>query len=385
MTRKAITLAGLAVGVVLVTQCKAQVPQNGPSQRSPTPGAILGKVGAETVAEGLVHPWALAFLPDGRILVTERPGRLRIVDRQGKLSQPLGGVPRVQAQGQGGLLDVAIDPAFEENRLVYLSFSEPGEGGAGTAVARGRLGEGGLEDVTVIYRQQPKVQGSAHFGSRLVFANDGKLFITQGDRQAYREQAQNLKSGLGKLVRINPDGSIPEDNPFVGKSEARPEIYSYGHRNMQGAALHPETGRLWTLEHGARGGDELNHPEPGKNYGWPVITYGRDYSGASIGEGTAKEGMEQPVYYWDPVIAPSGAVWYTGDKYSGWKGSLFVGSLQPGGLVRLVIQDGRVTREERYLHELGDRIRDVRQGPDGFLYLVTDGGKGRVLRVVPKG
>jgi glucose/arabinose dehydrogenase len=385
MTRKAITLAGLAVGVVLVTQCKAQVPQNGPSLRSPTPGAILGKVGAETVAEGLVHPWALAFLPDGRILVTERPGRLRIVDRQGKLSQPLGGVPRVQAQGQGGLLDVAIDPAFEENRLVYLSFSEPGEGGAGTAVARGRLSEGRLDDVTVIYRQQPKVQGSAHFGSRLVFANDGKLFITQGDRQAYREQAQNLKSGLGKLVRINPDGSIPEDNPFVGKSEARPEIYSYGHRNMQGAALHPETGRLWTLEHGARGGDELNHPEPGKNYGWPVITYGRDYSGASIGEGTAKEGMEQPVYYWDPVIAPSGAVWYTGDKYSGWKGSLFVGSLQPGGLVRLVIQDGRVTREERYLHELGDRIRDVRQGPDGFLYLVTDGGKGRVLRVVPKG
>ncbi len=385
MTRKAITLAALALGTVLVAQCKAQVPQNGPSQRSPTPNAILGKVGAETVAEGLVHPWALAFLPDGRILVTERPGRLRIVDRKSGLSQPLGGVPQVQAQGQGGLLDVAIDPAFEENRLVYLSYSEPGEGGAGTAVARGRLGEGRLEDVTVIYRQQPKVQGSAHFGSRLVFTTDGKLFVTQGDRQAYREQAQDLGSGLGKLVRINPDGSIPDDNPFVGKSGARPEIYSYGHRNMQGAAIHPETGRLWTLEHGARGGDELNHPEPGKNYGWPVITYGRDYSGVSIGEGTAKDGMEQPVYYWDPVIAPSGAVWYTGDKYPGWKGSLFVGSLQPGALVRLVIQDGRVTREERYLHELGDRIRDVQQGLDGFLYVVTDEGNGRVLRVVPKG
>jgi glucose/arabinose dehydrogenase len=385
MTRKAITLAVLTLGAVLVTQCKAQVPQNGQWQRSPTPSPILGKVGAETVVQGLEHPWALAFLPDGRLLVTERPGRLRIVDRQGRLSQPLGGVPRVQAQGQGGLLDVAIDPEFEKSRLVYISFSEPGEGGAGTAVARGRLGEGGLEDVTVIYRQQPKVQGSGHFGSRLVFATDGKLFVTQGDRQAYREQAQDLGSGLGKLVRINLDGSIPDDNPFVGKSGARPEIYSYGHRNLQGAALHPETGRLWTVEHGARGGDELNHPEPGRNYGWPVITYGRDYSGASIGEGTAKEGMEQPVYYWDPVIAPSGAAWYTGDKYPGWKGSLFVGSLQPGALVRLTVENGRVTGEERYLSELGDRIRDVQQGSDGFLYVVTDEGNGRVLRVVPKG
>jgi glucose/arabinose dehydrogenase len=229
------------------------------------------------------------------------------------------------------------------------------------------------------------VEGNGHFGSRLVFAEDGTLFVTQGDRQGYREQAQNLESGIGKLVRINPDGSIPKDNPFVGKSGARPEIYSYGHRSMQAAALHPETGRLWTVEHGARGGDELNHPEAGKNYGWPVITYGRDYSGASIGEGTAKAGMEQPVYYWDPVIAPSGAVWYTGDEYPGWKGSLFVGSMQPGALVRLVVENGKVTTEERYLGELGDRIRDVQQGPDGMLYVVTDEGDGRVLRVVPKG
>jgi glucose/arabinose dehydrogenase len=378
-------LLAFLVMAPLLTHCQAQEPQNGPSQRSPTPKSIAGKVGAETVARGLEHPWALAFLPDGRILVTERPGRLRIVEKGGQLSKPLGGVPQVVAQGQGGLLDVAIDPDFEKNRLVYLSYAEPGEGGAGTAVARGQLGEGRLEDVKVIYRQQPKVEGNGHFGSRLVFSSDGKLFITQGDRQAYREQAQNLSSGLGKLIRINPDGSIPDDNPFVGKSGARPEIYSYGHRSMQAAALHPETGQLWTVEHGARGGDELNHPEAGKNYGWPVITYGRDYSGASIGEGTAKEGMEQPVYYWDPVIAPSGAVWYTGDKYPGWTGSLFVGCMQPGALVRLAVENGRVTSEERYLGELGNRIRDVQQGPDGLLYVVTDEDDGRVLRVVPKG
>ena len=384
MARGAAMLPFLAL-MPLVAQCQAQVPQAGPSQRSPTPGSVAGKVGVETVAGGLAHPWALAFLPDGRILVTERPGRLRVVGRDGKLSAPLGGVPKVHAEGQGGLLDVALDPRFEENRLVYLSFAEPGEGGAGTAVARGRLAEGRLENVQVIYRQRPKVEGNGHFGSRLVFARDGKLFVTQGDRQGYREQAQKPGSGLGKLVRINPDGSIPDDNPFVSRQGTLPEIYSLGHRSVQAAALHPETGRLWTVEHGARGGDELNHPEGGKNYGWPVITYGRDYSGASIGEGTAREGMEQPVYYWDPVIAPSGAVGYTGDRYPGWKGSLFIGSMQPGALVRLTLENGRVTAEERYLGELGDRIRDVQQGPDGLLYLVTDEEDGRILRVVPKG
>jgi glucose/arabinose dehydrogenase len=370
--------------IPLVTFCQAEAPQTGQAQSSPQPESIADKVGAETVAEGLEHPWALAFLPDGRILVTERPGRVRIVSPTGRLSEPLGGVPKVQTGGQGGLLDVAVDPNFTENRLIYLSYAEPGEGGAGTAVARGRLGEEQLEDVQVIYRQQPKVEGNGHFGSRLVFAKDGTLFVTQGDRMAYREQAQNLDSGLGKLVRINPDGSIPKDNPFVGKSGVRPEIYSYGHRSMQAAALHPESGQLWTVEHGARGGDELNHPEKGKNYGWPMITYGRDYSGAKIGEGTAKEGMEQPVYYWDPVIAPSGAVWYTGDRYPGWKGSLFVGSLQPGALVRLVVGNGKVTTEERYLSDVG-RVRDVQQGPDGLLYIVTDEDEGRLLRVVPKG
>lgn len=352
--------------------------------KSPTPKSMDGTVQVETVAKGLEHPWALAFLPDGKILVTERPGRLRIVETDGQISKPLEGVPRVFARGQGGLLDVALDPRFAENRLVYLSYAEPGEGNtAGTAVTRGRLGEEKLEDVQVIYRQQPKVEGGSHFGSRLVFARDGTLFVTQGDRFAYREQAQDLSSGLGKIVRVNPDGSVPKNNPFVARSGAPPEIWSYGHRNVQAAALHPETGQLWTVEHGARGGDELNHPEAGKNYGWPVITYGVDYSGAKIGEGTVKPGMEQPVYYWDPVIAPSGMAFYTANVFPDWKGSILIGSLTPGLLVKLTLKDGRVAREERYLGDLGERIRDVRQGPEGFIYLVTDSRDGRVLRVRP--
>lgn len=358
----------------------------GPAQASPQPESIEGVVRAETVAEGLVHPWALAFLPDGRLLVTERPGRLRIVSMDGTLSEPLTGVPEVMASGQGGLLDVALDPDFATNRLVYLSFAEAGEDQTnGTAVARGRLGDAGLENTTVIYRQRPKVNSRGHFGSRLVFSNDGKLFITQGDRQAtqFRVLAQDLTKGMGKVMRVNPDGSIPEDNPFVGREDAQPEIWSYGHRNVQAAALHPETGQLWTVEHGARGGDELNHPEAGKNYGWPVITYGVDYSGAKIGEGTTKEGMEQPVYYWDPVIAPSGMAFYTADVIPGWQGSVLIGSMTPGALVRLVLEDGRVVTEERYLGDLDERIRDVQVGPDGFVYVVTDSEMGRVLRVRP--
>lgn len=303
---RALSVVYLAVAAPILA-CKAQAP-GGPAPRSPTPESVKGVVRVETVAKGLEHPWGLAFLPDGSMLVTERPGRLRIVDRKGTISPALGGVPKVLAQGQGGLLDVALDPKFADTRLVYLSYAEPGEGGtAGTAVARGRLGRDRLEDVQVIYRQQPKVDGGGHYGSRLVFRPDGSLFVTQGDRMNHRERAQDLSVGIGKLVRINPDGSIPKDNPFVGKEGVRPEIWSYGHRSMQAAALDPETGQLWTVEHGARGGDELNHPEAGKNYGWPIITYGIDYSGAKIGEGAAKAGMEQPVYYWDPVIAPSGA------------------------------------------------------------------------------
>jgi glucose/arabinose dehydrogenase len=324
-------------------------------------------------------------LPDGRFLVTEKPGRLRLVSRDGQVSPPLAGVPRVASAGQGGLLDVALDPDFARNSVIYLSFSEPGDGGSSTAVARGRLTDAGLADVRVIYSQEPKVGSAGHFGSRLVFRRDGTLLVTQGDRQSgrYRGQAQDLNSGIGKVVRINTDGTIPRDNPFVGRAGARPEIWSYGHRNMQAAALDPATGMLWTVEHGAQGGDELNHPEAGKNYGWPVITYGRDYGGGSIGEGRARAGMEQPVYFWDPVIAPSGMTFYTGDVFPGWKGSILVGGLASNALVRLTMRDGRVVSEERYLDDLGQRIRDVKQGIDGFVYVVTDAGSGRLLRVRP--
>ena len=365
----------LALGVPILAQ--AQAP------RSPNPAPINGVVRADTVAKGLEHPWALAFLPDGRMLVTERPGRLRIVDRDGRISEPLSGVPKVHASGQGGLLDVAVSPSFAQDRFIYLSFAEPGNGGAGTAVARAQLGDNGLEKTAVIWRQQPKVSGSNHFGSRIVFRPDGTLFVTLGDRFAHREKAQDLSTTIGKIVRINPDGTALRDNPFAGRAGVAPEIWSYGHRNVQAADLHPQTNELWTVEHGARGGDELNRVEAGKNYGWPVITYGVDYSGAKIGEGTAKQGMEQPVYYWDPVIAPSGMTFYAGSVFQEWKGNILIGSLTPGALVRLVMKGNTVAREERYLGDLRERIRDVQQGPDGLLYLVTDSRNGRVLRVSP--
>ncbi|HYI11818.1 MAG TPA: PQQ-dependent sugar dehydrogenase [Thermoanaerobaculia bacterium] len=385
--RLRIVVAALVISTLPLCAQKAQKSASaGGAQESPTPSAPEPPGRVTEVATGLEHPWGIAFLPDGRMLVTERPGRLRIVGRDGRLSAPLTGVPKVYARGQGGLLDVALDPQFAQNRTIYLSYAEPGEDDsvAGTAVARAVLGASGLENVKVIYQQQPKVRRGGHYGSRIVFRRDGTMFITQGDRMDYREQAQELDSLLGKVVRINRDGSIPKDNPFVGRKGVRPEIWSYGHRNVQSAVLHPDTGQLWTVEHGARGGDELNQPEAGKNYGWPVITYGRDYSGMKIGEGTAKAGMEQPVYYWDPVIAPSGMVAYTGDKYPGWKGSIFIGSLTPGALVRLTLQNGRVTKEERYGGALNERIRDVEQGPDGLIYVITDSPRGRVLRLEPK-
>ena len=368
--------------VAFVTAC-APAPGQAQAPRSPTPASVKGVVNVQTIAKGLEHPWSLAFLPDKRMLVTERPGRLRVVGADGRVSEPLTGVPKVYASGQGGLLDVALSPTFDKDRLVYLSFAESGEGGAATAVARGRLGEGGLENTQVIWRQQPKVSGSNHWGSRIAFRPDGTLFVTLGERFNHSDKAQDLTATLGKVVRINPDGSAPRDNPFAGRAGARPEIWSYGHRNVQAAALHPETGQLWTVEHGARGGDELNHPEAGKNYGWPVISYGTHYTYLKIGEGTAKPGMEQPVYYWDPVIAPSGMVVYTGDLFAGWKNSFLIGSLTPGGLVRLVMKDGKVAQEERYLGELRERIRDVRQAPDGSLYLLTDAGNGQILRITP--
>ena len=334
------------------------------------------------VAKGLQHPWGLAFLPDGRMLVTERPGRLRLVSREGVLSPPLQGVPQVDVGGQGGLLDVAIDPKFGENQRVYLSYSEAGAGGNGTAVARARLEGDHLAELKVIFRQEPKYPSSNHFGSRLVFDRAGRLFITLGDRFKLRDEAQNLGNDLGKVVRVDTDGNVPADNPFVGRPGARPEIWSYGHRNMQGAALHPATGELWTHEHGPQGGDELNVDEAGKNYGWPVITYGREYgTGMKIGEGTAKAGMEQPLTYWVPSVAPSGMAFVTGNRYPGWQGNLFIGTLREQVLIRLELDGRKVVREERLLQNMKERIRDVRMGPDGWLYLLTDNEDGRILRL----
>jgi glucose/arabinose dehydrogenase len=341
------------------------------------------KVQVTSVAKGLEHPWALAFLPDGRMLVTERPGRLRYVTREGALSDPVRGVPEVHAEGQGGLLDVALDPAFGENSVIYLSYAEPGPDGTnGTAVARARLDGGQLSEVKVIFRQQPKFRSNHHFGSRLVFARDGNLFITTGERNSQRDLAQDLGTHIGKVVRITPDGGVPAGNPFAGREGALPEIWSWGHRNIQGAALHPETGELWTHEHGPRGGDEINVARAGRNYGWPVITYGREYSGPAIGEGTAKEGMEQPAHWWVPSIAPSGMAFHSGNGQPAWKGQLFVGALAAAQLVRLeVAPDGKVRHEERIA--IGRRVRDVREGPDGALYLAIDEDSGEILRVAP--
>jgi len=341
-----------------------------------------GPIRLVQVAQGLENPWSLAFLPDGRMLVTEKTGRLRIVSATGQISAPLTGVPDVDAGGQGGLLDVVLAPDFAQSRLVYLSYAEPGQGGSGTAAARARLGEAGLTDLKVIFRQSPKLSGGAHFGSRIVLTRDGNMFITTGDRRQGMP-AQDLGGHIGKVIRVRQDGGVPADNPFVGREGARPEIWSYGHRNLQGATLHPETGELWTVEHGAMGGDEINTPKPGRNYGWPVITYGVDYSGARIGEGTTKPGMEQPVHYWDPSIAPSGMTFYTGDKFPAWRGNLFVGSLKFGRLVRLEPSGGRLANEERLLEGFRSRIRDVRQGPDGHLYFITDESNGRIMRVEP--
>jgi glucose/arabinose dehydrogenase len=341
-----------------------------------------GPLNLVTVAEGLEHPWGLAFLPDGRMLVTERAGRLRLVGADGALSEPLGGVPKVYENGQGGLLDVALDPDFASNQMVYLSFSEPGGEGGGTAVARGKLADDRLDAVEVIWRQQPKLDSGHHFGSRLVFLKDGTLIVTLGDRNR-RQYIGDKKAQIGKLVRINRDGTIPKDNPFIGDAAYSPDIYSLGHRNAQGATLHPDTGELWTAEHGARGGDEINIPKPGKNYGWPIISYGREYSGGKIGEGTSKPGLEQPAYYWDPSIAPAGMTFYTGDKFPAWRGNLFVGALKFQLLVRLEVDGNRIVKEERLLEDMGERIRDVVQGPDGYLHLLTDEDDGRVLRIEP--
>lgn len=340
------------------------------------------------IAAGLDHPWAIAFLPDGRMLVTERIGRMRVVTRNGTIGSELEGVPDVDAHGQGGLLDVAIHPKFTENRLVYWSYAEAGEGGNSTAVARGRLSadETALTNVEVIFSQQPKVQSTAHFGSRLVFDGKGHLFITMGERSSerYRVQAQDLNSHLGKIVRLNEDGSVPKDNPFIGKDGVRPEIWSYGHRNVQAAALNPMTGELWEIEHGPMGGDELNVVEAGKNYGWPVISYGVNYDGSPVSSGEARaEGMEDPLYQWTPAIAPSGMIFYSGKLAPEWERNIFVGGLASEALVRLEMEGRKVLHEERLLQNIGERIRDVVEGPDGAIYVATDADNGKILRIAP--
>ena len=343
-----------------------------------------------TLAEGLDMPWGLAFLPDGRLLITEKHlGQLQILGTDGKLSGPIICLPAVVGADQGGLLGVAVDPKFADNGLIYWSYAQPaGDGTNNTAVARGKLTGDRIENVQVIFRQTPSLNSTKHYGGRLVFAPDGTLFITTGERSILegRAQAQRLDGTLGKVVRINADGSIPKDNPFVGKAGVKPEIWSYGHRNILSAAIDPKTGKLWEVEHGARGGDELNQPQAGKDYGWPTITYGLEYSGKPIGAGlTAKEGMEQPVYYWDPVIAPAGMAFYEADLFPAWKGNILIGGLASKAVVRLVMQDGKVVGEERLLTDLNERIRDVIVGPDGALYLATDSKNGRVLKVTPKG
>jgi glucose/arabinose dehydrogenase len=348
-----------------------------------------GALEVETIASGLVTPWSLAFLPDGRMLVTERPGRLRVVTRNGQLSPPVSGVPEVWASGQGGLHDVALDRDFAGNGTLYLCYAERTSGGGRTAVARGKFNDGAqprLSDMKVIFRQDGPLSSGNHFGCRIAQGADGNLFVSLGDHFGPRDEAQNLGNHLGKIVRITPDGAAPADNPFVGRADAKPEIWSYGHRNPQSLAIHPTSGKLWEIEHGPRGGDEVNIPEKGKNYGWPVIGYGIDYSGAKIHDGTHKDGMEQPIKYWVPSIAPCGMAFYTGERFPKWRGSLFTGSINSTkGLIRLSLDGEKVTGEERLLQNLNEQIRDVRQGPDGALWLLTDNSAGRILRVTPAG
>lgn len=371
-------------------------PANGAGQQPAFPGQTRApRVRTEAalehtvVASGLVEPWGLALLPDGRWLVTERPGRLRIITAQGAVGEPIAGLPAVDARGQGGLLDVVVGPTFATDRLIYWSYAEPREGGNATSVARGRLSDDGgrIEAVQVIFRALPTYDGGAHFGSSLAFDGAGHLFVTLGDRSdaPMRPQAQDLGSHMGKTIRINADGSVPSDNPFVGREGARPEIWSLGHRNVQGVAI-AANGDVWTVEHGTRGGDEVNLDRAGVNYGWPVIAYGVEYRGGPINEGvTAREGMEQPVYYWDPVIAPGGIAVYDGAMFPGWRGDLLVAGLKEKHIARLVLEGNRVVGEERLLTDLGERVRDIAVAPDGAVWVITDEPNGKLVRLAKAG
>ncbi|HAI60141.1 MAG TPA: hypothetical protein DCM32_09745 [Xanthomonadaceae bacterium] len=367
------SLIGCAALVIALSGPLAAASREFPSENGP--------VRVTTIAEGLEHPWGMAFLPDGRMLVTERPGRLRIVAPDGTISRAVAGVPRVQARGQGGLLDVALHPEFADNQLVYLSYSEPGSGGAGTSVARGRLVGEALQDVRVIFRQSPKVDTGFHYGSRLVFDRDGKLFVSSGDR-GMQDTAQDLSLGQGKLFKLNDDGTPAAGLPLAARAGTHPGVFSYGHRNIQGMALHPTTGLVWTHEHGPRGGDEINVARAGRNYGWPVITFGINYNGTTIGDGlTEKDGMEQPLHQWTPSLGVSGLAFYTADRFPAWKGNAFVGALALNHLERVVLDGERVVDTEVLLDGWNQRIRDVRQGPDGALYVLTDARNGQVAKV----
>jgi glucose/arabinose dehydrogenase len=347
------------------------------------------RIKVSTIAEGLDHPWGIAFLSDGSMLVTEKSGALRRVDKNGTLGKPIAGVPEVDARDQGGLLDITLHPNFAQNRLLYLSFSEPGESGNSTAVAQAQLSEDHrqLNDLRVIFSQKPKLDSTMHFGSRIVFDREGRIYVGLGERshEQFREHAQDLNSHLGKVVRLNEDGSIPPDNPFVGRNDALPEIWSYGHRNIQAAALHPDSGTFWEIEHGPKGGDEVNIPQAGKNYGWPVVSYGVNYDGTPVGSGKKDApGMEDPIYTWTPVIAPSGMIFYSGNAFPEWKGDLFVGGLRATALVRLELDGEKVVGEERLLTDLAYRIRDVTESPEGDIVVITDEDNGSIIRISPE-